>query len=618
MHFSETGLSEKVLRAVTTAGYEETTPIQEKAIPPILAGKDLMGVAQTGTGKTAAFALPTLDLLASSPKPPRAKKKKQQGRRGRPSATPDRDVRSLILAPTRELAAQILASLAKYGKSTGLRQAAIFGGVSQSPQVRRLQQGVDILVATPGRLLDLMNQGYIDLNQIEVLILDEADQMLDMGFLPDLKKIIAAVPKVRQTLMFSATMPKEILKLAEQWLTKPVDVRVAPASTPIESVTQSVWKVKQQSKPQLLVHYLCEYPWERTIVFTRTKHGADKVVKRLIKSGIKADAIHGNKSQNARTRSIESFKSTNPPVLVATDIAARGLDISGVSHVINYDLPDVPETYVHRIGRTGRAGKTGIATSFCAPGERNQLKQIERLIRKDIPIEDDHPEYEKGVDADTPGAAPRRPTRSSSQGGRGESKGYGSDKRSSGSQGRSSSAKGSRSGGDKKYGDKKYAGKKTDAKKSDSKKYEGKKSDGKKPEGSRAGSSTRSRTDSKTAAKKYGTKRAPSDRAASDSKPSDKKTVDKKPAAKKTTTDKKPGGKSTAKKGPKSSSSSSVKGGKKGAYKGAKSKTSKGKPAGKSVASKTGSAEEAATVKKKSRPGKRERQAIKDAKKNDE
>jgi ATP-dependent RNA helicase RhlE len=386
MSFENLGLSPHLLRALKEQGYEIATPVQAESIPIVLEGNDLMGCAQTGTGKTAAFALPTLHLLSASNRPQAA----ASGPRGR-QANPA--IRALILAPTRELAVQISASFAKYGKFTKLRTAVIYGGVSQVPQVRALQRGVDVLVATPGRLLDLMNQRHVDLTQLEMLILDEADQMLDMGFLPDLKKIVAATPEKRQTLMFSATMPIEIRRLADRWLSSPRTVQVARASATVESIEQSVFFVESRYKPELLTHYLQNNAYERTLVFARTKHGADKIVKHLVRGGIRAAAIHGNKSQSARQRILEQFKSNKPPVLVATDIAARGLDVQGVSHVINYELPEVPEVYVHRIGRTGRAGASGVAASFCGGDERSRLKRIERLISRSMVVEVVDPQY---------------------------------------------------------------------------------------------------------------------------------------------------------------------------------------------------------------------------------
>ncbi|TWT41435.1 DEAD/DEAH box helicase [Botrimarina hoheduenensis] len=397
--FAELGLSQPLLNAVARAGYELSTPIQAAAIPVILTGRDLIGCAQTGTGKTAAFTLPMLDRLLASTKSstggaPSAHQgssssERSSGRRGASHhrSAPSRPLRALVLSPTRELAAQIGDSLAKYGKGSGLRHVVVYGGVSQFHQVKALRGGVDSLIATPGRLLDLKNQGHIDLSKIEVLVFDEADQMLDMGFLPDLKRIVAAVPAQRQTLMFSATMPDAIRQLAQQWLRQPEEIQVAEISKPADKITQSVHLVDKKRKPDLLSHFLKQTPRSRTLVFSRTKHGADKIVKQLTKDGLHAAAIHGNKSQGARNRALAQFKSEKPPVLVATDIAARGLDIRGVSHVINYDLPETPETYVHRIGRTARAGAEGIAVSFCAGDERGLLKQIERLIHRALDVE---------------------------------------------------------------------------------------------------------------------------------------------------------------------------------------------------------------------------------------
>jgi ATP-dependent RNA helicase RhlE len=371
MRFEELELSEPLLRAVREEGYEVATPIQVAAIPPLLAGRDLVGCAQTGTGKTAAFALPTLQRLCTQGSKPREKGRK---------------VRCLVLAPTRELASQIGESFRAYGRHAGLKHTVIFGGVGQNPQTRALSHGVDIVVATPGRLLDLMNQGFVNLSHVEVLILDEADQMLDMGFIHDLKRIVARVPSQRQTLLFSATMPPEIRRLADQWLRNPASVSVTPQSTPVEAIAQSVYFVEKSGKPGLLARYLTEQQARRTLVFTRTKHGADKLVKSLLQAGIRAQAIHGNKSQNARQHALAQFKSQHPPVLVATDIASRGLDIDSVTHVVNFDLPLTPEVYVHRIGRTGRAGADGIAVTFCDRQERSMLREIERLTRQRLPV----------------------------------------------------------------------------------------------------------------------------------------------------------------------------------------------------------------------------------------
>ncbi len=372
MKFEDLGLAEPLLRAVRAQGYPATTKIQAAAIPPILEGRDVLGCAQTGTGKTAAFALPALQRLSRA-------ECRVNGR--------GRKIRTLVLAPTRELALQICESFQAYGRYTTVRQAAIYGGVGQSPQVRALNHGVDVLIATPGRLLDLMQQGFVDLSHVEVLILDEADRMLDMGFIHDLRRIVAKVPVRRQTLLFSATLPPAIRTLADHWLTEPVDVRIAPASVTVETIRQSVFFVAQKQKLQLLTYWLRQTPWTRTLVFTRTKHGADKVAKSLAKAGIQADAFHSNKSQSARQRVLLRFKAPQPLVLVATDIAARGLDIDDVSHVVNFDLPVDADSYIHRIGRTGRAGAAGVAISFCDHGERSSLQAIQRVTRQTLAVE---------------------------------------------------------------------------------------------------------------------------------------------------------------------------------------------------------------------------------------
>jgi ATP-dependent RNA helicase RhlE len=373
MRFEDLGLAEPLLRAVRTQGYSSTTKIQAAAIPSILEGRDVLGCAQTGTGKTAAFALPTLQRLSRN-------ECRVQGR--------GRKIRCLVLAPTRELALQICESFQTYGRHTAARHTAIYGGVGQSPQVRALNQGVDVLIATPGRLLDLMQQGFVDLSHVEILILDEADRMLDMGFIHDLRRIVERIPRKRQTLLFSATMPPAIRTLADQWLTDPVDVRVTPASVTVETIQQSVFFVAQKQKLQLLTHWLRKTPRSRTLVFTRTKHGADRVARSLMKAGIEADAFHSNKSQSARQRVLIRFKEPRPLVLVATDIAARGLDINDVSHVVNFDLPVDAENYIHRIGRTGRAGAAGVAVSFCDHDERSNLQAIQRLTRQILAIEE--------------------------------------------------------------------------------------------------------------------------------------------------------------------------------------------------------------------------------------
>ena len=375
MTFEELNLSAPLLRAVQEAGYETPSPIQAAAIPPVLSGRDLMGCAQTGTGKTAAFALPMLDRLTANP--PR--------RKGA--------IRALILTPTRELALQIGESFDAYGKYLNLRSTVIFGGVGQAPQVEALKKGVDILVACPGRLNDLIGQGFIDLSDLEIFVLDEADRMLDMGFVHDVKKVIAKLPKVRQNLMFSATMPAEIEQLAAGILRDPAFVKVDPVSSTVDRIQQSLYYVEKGNKKLLLPWLIknLQPPVVNALVFSRTKHGADKIAKDLTKQGIPAAAIHGNKSQTARVTALENFKAGKTRVLVATDIAARGIDISELSHVFNYDLPEVPETYVHRIGRTARAGADGTAVSFCAPEEQEYLAGIEKLNRRKIPVVSGHP-----------------------------------------------------------------------------------------------------------------------------------------------------------------------------------------------------------------------------------
>ena len=375
MTFNELNLSAPVLRAVAQAGYESPSPIQAAAIPPVLAGRDLMGCAQTGTGKTAAFALPMLDRLNAS-----APRKKGA-------------IRALILTPTRELALQIGESFEAYGKYLTLRSTVIFGGVGQAPQVAALKKGVDILIACPGRLNDLVGQGLLDLSNIEIFVLDEADRMLDMGFVHDVKKVIAKLPRQRQNLMFSATMPKEIEQLAAGILHDPAFVKVDPVSSTVDRIQQSLYFVEKGNKKFLLPWLIKNLKPEvvNALVFSRTKHGADKIAKDLNKQGIPAAAIHGNKSQTARVTALEDFKAGKTRVLVATDIAARGIDISELSHVFNYDLPEVPETYVHRIGRTARAGADGTAVSFCAPEEKEYLAGIEKLNRRQIPVVSGHP-----------------------------------------------------------------------------------------------------------------------------------------------------------------------------------------------------------------------------------
>lgn len=375
MLFENLNIIDPILKALKSEGYTSPTPIQEQSIPAILEGNDLEGCAQTGTGKTAAFAIPTLQLLYS----------KKRAEKGPLSIT------ALVLAPTRELAIQIGESFTSYGKYTGLKNAVIFGGVSQKSQTDVLKAGVDILIATPGRLLDLMQQKYVSLQHIKFFVLDEADRMLDMGLGHDVKRVIAKLPKNRQTMLFSATMPQGISKLIDSILINPVKVEVAPVSSTIDTIKQSVYFVEKRNKKSLLIHLLKDKAFESVLVFSRTKHGANKITGDLIKVGIKAQAIHGNKSQSARQLALSNFKEKKIRVLVATDIAARGIDVEKLSHVINFDLPDVPETYVHRIGRTGRAGAEGAALSFCDPEEREALRNIEKVISKSIPVIEGHP-----------------------------------------------------------------------------------------------------------------------------------------------------------------------------------------------------------------------------------
>ena len=389
MTFQDLGVINPILKALKSEGYTTPTPIQAQSIPVLLKGNDLLGCAQTGTGKTAAFAIPILQQLFLD----------KGDSRG------NRNIKALIVSPTRELAIQINESFKAYGKYTGLRSAVIFGGVKQGQQVRTLKQGIDILIATPGRLLDLMNQGYIDLATVEYCVLDEADRMLDMGFIHDIRKIIASLPTQRQSLFFSATMPPDIVKLSNKMLGNPETVTIAPEVTTAERVEQGIYYVAKKGKADLLLHLLKEGNFHSTLVFSRTKHGANKIVKILSKAGIKSDAIHGNKSQAARQKALGNFKKGKIHVLVATDIAARGIDVDDLSHVINYDMPNEPETYVHRIGRTGRAGSTGMALSFCDKEERAYLRDIQKLIDKKIPIIDNHPfpEFVKETVAQTGG-----------------------------------------------------------------------------------------------------------------------------------------------------------------------------------------------------------------------
>jgi ATP-dependent RNA helicase RhlE len=373
--FKELHLIAPILKALETEGYTEPTPIQEQSIPHILRGKDLLGCAQTGTGKTAAFAIPILQNLMLQ------QKEDAYGH----------GIKALILTPTRELAIQIDESFEAYGKHLGLRHAVIFGGVSQYHQTNELRRGVDILIATPGRLLDLIAQKLISLKTIKMFVLDEADRMLDMGFIHDVRKIIALLPEQRQTLFFSATMPPEITKLSSSILTNPVRVEVAPVSSTAEKVDQHIYLVEKNDKRQLLIHLLKNENIQNALVFTRTKYGADKIAKELHRANIKSDAIHGNKTQAARQKALNNFKEGKIRVLVATDIAARGIDVDELTHVINFELPNIPETYVHRIGRTGRAGNSGSALSFCDMEERAYLRDIHKLINQTIPVVEDHP-----------------------------------------------------------------------------------------------------------------------------------------------------------------------------------------------------------------------------------
>jgi len=412
--FKGLNLAEPILRAIEEDGYITPTPIQAQSIPILLEGHDLLGVAQTGTGKTAAFALPTLNRLAKN----------------LDKATP-KQPRALILAPTRELAGQISDSFRSYSRHMRIRTAVVFGGVSIKSQIRTMNQGVHILVATPGRLIDLMNQGYVQFNKVEMFVLDEADRMLDMGFIRDVKRISAALPKSRQTAQFSATMPKDVQGLANSLLNDPVRVEVAPAATTAEKVDQRMLFVTKDKKRALLSELLTDKDLKRVLVFTRTKHGADRVTKHLIGNNIQTSAIHGNKSQNARQRALKGFKNGNVRVLVATDIAARGIDVEGVTHVINFDLPNEPESYVHRIGRTARAGAGGIAISFCDREEKSYLRDIERVIRQSVPVREDHSFHSEEI-ANDPGHPVKKSQSNKRRGGgfgRGKPQGQGQGQR---------------------------------------------------------------------------------------------------------------------------------------------------------------------------------------------
>jgi len=388
--FSELGLVDPLLRALRDEKYVHPTPIQAQAIPPLLAGRDLLGCARTGTGKTAAFVLPILQRLSA--------KSRDAGARGASNGA----VRALIVVPTRELAAQVRQSLDAYGRHLRIATAVVYGGVGQGAQVRALSRGVDVLVATPGRLLDLVGQGHARLDRVEILVLDEADQMLDLGFLPDVRRILRAASAPRQTLLFSATMPQAIASLADGILVRPVRVFVTPVASTVEEVEQQVHFVDRSGKAALLADLLADPAVLRALVFTRTKRGADRVAQGLARGGTRAEAIHGNKSQGARERALESFRRGRTRVLVATDIAARGIDVDGITHVVNYELPNVPESYVHRIGRTARAGASGVAISLCDGEERAYLRDIERLIRREVRVVGRRPEARR-----KPALAPR-------------------------------------------------------------------------------------------------------------------------------------------------------------------------------------------------------------------
>lgn len=391
MTFEDLNLIAPIKKALQQENYTTPTPIQAEAIPIILAGKDLLGCAQTGTGKTAAFSIPILQKLYEST-----------------TSGANRGIKALILTPTRELAIQINESFMAYGRYTGLRTTVIFGGVPQRQQTDTLRRGVDILVATPGRLLDLINQGYINLKTLEFFVLDEADRMLDMGFIHDIKKILPLLPKKRHTLFFSATMPTEIAQLAYSILNNPVKVEVTPVSSTVDTIDQSVYFVEKRDKNLLLIHLLQDKSLRSVLVFARTKHGSDKIAKSLERANISSEAIHGNKSQNARQRALSNFKSGVTRVLIATDIAARGIDIDDLTHVFNYELPEVPETYVHRIGRTGRAGRSGTAIAFCDVDELPLLRDIHKLIGKTIPTVEEHPFHSEAIMEQNKGRLPMR------------------------------------------------------------------------------------------------------------------------------------------------------------------------------------------------------------------
>ncbi len=433
MSFDDLGLVPPLLRAIRDAGYQEPTPIQRATIEPALAGRDIVGCAQTGTGKTAAFALPVLQRIDAL-------------------ADDDPEIRALVLSPTRELAAQIGQSFATYGRHLEIWHTVIFGGVNEKPQIKELRRGVDVVVATPGRLLDLMGQGYLRLGSVQTLVLDEADHMLDMGFLPDVERILSALPAKRQNLLFSATMPPEIRALAARLLDDPVDVAVATIAKPADNIEQRLYFVDKANKRKLLRDLVSDPSVSRSLVFSRTKHGANRVAQFLDKGGVRSAAIHGNKSQGARTRALNAFKRGDIEVMVATDIAARGIDVEGVTHVVNFDLPNVPETYVHRIGRTARAGASGIAMSLCDQDERDYLVDIERLVGRHLSRVDDHgfpPSVSPPPPTDLEATGRPSAKRRSSGGGSGRRRGGGGGQRPSGGGGarRGGRARGRRPGG---------------------------------------------------------------------------------------------------------------------------------------------------------------------------
>ena len=390
MDFTSLKLCQPLLDALDEIGYVTPTPIQAKTIPDLIEGRDMLGCAQTGTGKTAAFALPILDAMAENP------------------PTGSRRIRALMLCPTRELASQIHDNIEQYARYLDIRSMVMFGGVSQRPQVNNLRRGVDILVATPGRLLDLISQGYVDLSHVQFLVLDEADRMLDMGFIRDIRKILAQIPKKRQSLLFSATMPHSIVELSRGMLYNPVSVSITPESTTVEAIEQSLMFVMRSDKRGLLTYIIEEERPEKVLVFSRTKHGCNRIVKQLGQDGIEALAIHGNKSQGAREKALRRFRNGALQVLVATDVASRGIDVSDISHVINLDLPNEPDVYVHRIGRTGRAGQGGIAIAFCDENEGEYLRGIEKTIRQDIPVDEDQPFHSENARSRKGNKAPKK------------------------------------------------------------------------------------------------------------------------------------------------------------------------------------------------------------------